>query len=1196
MKKLIVFLFLCSLAAFGQGSRFGDSTPAFTSGSVPGTPGIFIQAMPDTLVSICTHPANAVPCTNKATTYTDLSLGTSCPSNQQVVLAGTNACVSTTDGQGNWGAYAASGNYDYTLTYKGFSFGPYTVSVGGSGGTNLLPANNNFTGTNTFPNINGIRVVDGTHFTTCAAAVADLGSSTGIVEIPTGYSGPACPSVPANVTIWDFTGGDPSALNTCAWNSTSGSGLHAMLRCTQTRTSPTSSDLSGYFVNVLTGNFANNQSLDAVSPEIDVIGTVNSPTNTALQASENAIAVESTGGNLPFLRGGIGYVNSVNGSTTTVGEVDGYEGLGCNSILGAAVSKCYGVVGDNQTAGTSENYSMFGRGDWKAVNGHQFDVTDNGGTPRHTIQWRSDNTIQYFPLVDGSTGWRWSRQDAGADYLLINTNGVSIPTQKFSASGIVDFSSSTNLKLPVFASFASTANGQVGYDSTNNNWHFWVNGADHLMVPLAAGFNTGDCAQPTNSGGTWFLADTGSPCGSGGSGATLQTNTVNNTSQVLLNFTNTAGAGGITFSNPSGGVESATLNNTTTTVNSQSCALGGSCTIPHQTGGVNNTSQAGINFITSTVNATGLTATHSNPATNQEKVEITGTVNPASGGLGINASASTGVVQDAAGTMSVSTALANGTTATTQTNGDSTTKVATDAFVLNNSVANPLTTLGDLPYGGASGAFTRLAGPTATNGVPQTLISIPSGGLATAPQWSPAGIGVNTQTGTSYTIAATDRASLVIGGNASSQSYTVPQAGSTGFGNNIPFALCNSGAGTINANPVTSLVNIFSLTTYTPGQSSLALSNGQCSFWYSDNTNYDAILFGANSGGATVHLDNLSAVSINSPLLFQSAKDLGSATAPPQNIWFYGGGTQGSTSMKITGTPTGNRVFTFPDATTGIVGESATDNTTTHVLHASATNQIGTFSALTKSDQVSTTVYNDQANTYSTGLQSFSAADLLQPVHSSDPGTCTAGQIEFNSTGGVMKFCSAANTWTALGSAGTTAFSAISTATNTTATMTCGAGCTITTTSTGVNNANQVNGATIPASKTVLGSNSSSQLVDNSSSVCVPGSFSAQTDSATVTWAIGSVPCSNASLTFTVHSGSRTLNLTGLVNGGSYVIWLKQDATGGEGLTLGTGCTWKVINGGSGAITLSSSANAIDVLAFTYDGTNCYATLGKNYN
>jgi hypothetical protein len=116
------------------------------------------------------------------------------------------------------------------------------------------------------------------------------------------------------------------------------------------------------------------------------------------------------------------------------------------------------------------------------------------------------------------------------------------------------------------------------------------------------------------------------------------------------------------------------------------------------------------------------------------------------------------------------------------------------------------------------------------------------------------------------------------------------------------------------------------------------------------------------------------------------------------------------------------------------------------------------------------------------------------------------------------------------------------------------------------------------------------------STVCIPGSFAAQTDGATVTWAIGSSICANASLLFTVHSGSRTLALTGLVNGGSYILEIQQDSTGGEGLTLGSGCTWKVSNGGGAAVTPSTGASAVDVLAFTYDGTNCLANFATNFN
>lgn len=107
---------------------------------------------------------------------------------------------------------------------------------------------------------------------------------------------------------------------------------------------------------------------------------------------------------------------------------------------------------------------------------------------------------------------------------------------------------------------------------------------------------------------------------------------------------------------------------------------------------------------------------------------------------------------------------------------------------------------------------------------------------------------------------------------------------------------------------------------------------------------------------------------------------------------------------------------------------------------------------------------------------------------------------------------------------------------------------------------------------------------------------SAQTDGATVTWAIASVPFANATLTFTTHGGNRTLNITNPVSGGNYILRLVQDGTGGEGLILGTGCTWKVSGGGAGAITLSTGANAIDILAFYYDGTNCYANLNKNFS
>ncbi len=62
------------------------------------------------------------------------------------------------------------------------------------------------------------------------------------------------------------------------------------------------------------------------------------------------------------------------------------------------------------------------------------------------------------------------------------------------------------------------------------------------------------------------------------------------------------------------------------------------------------------------------------------------------------------------------------------------------------------------------------------------------------------------------------------------------------------------------------------------------------------------------------------------------------------------------------------------------------------------------------------------------------------------------------------------------------------------------------------------------------------------------------------------------------------------------MLTITQDGTGGEGLVLGSGCVWKVSGNGAGAITLSTGPGAIDVLAFTYDGTNCYLNFASNFD
>lgn len=108
----------------------GSAGVVSTSG--PGSP---LFAQPNVGLNFCAFPANAVPCTNFVTTYSSIVLASACPTNAQIVLQGSNICVPTGDNYGNLGVYVqSSGTYAYTLTVNGTSYGPYTVTIGGSGG------------------------------------------------------------------------------------------------------------------------------------------------------------------------------------------------------------------------------------------------------------------------------------------------------------------------------------------------------------------------------------------------------------------------------------------------------------------------------------------------------------------------------------------------------------------------------------------------------------------------------------------------------------------------------------------------------------------------------------------------------------------------------------------------------------------------------------------------------------------------------------------------------------------------------------------------------------------------------------------------------------------------------------------------------------------------------------------------------
>ena len=132
MRKLILLAFvLLGVACFGQTVRYDKD---FSSISADSPPFLVANVSPNSpTLSVCNSPANGLPCTNYATTYN--STGAACPNGaQDTPQPQPSACQPTGDSQGTIGFWAAAGTYDYTVCIGTTCFGPYTVTLGGSGG------------------------------------------------------------------------------------------------------------------------------------------------------------------------------------------------------------------------------------------------------------------------------------------------------------------------------------------------------------------------------------------------------------------------------------------------------------------------------------------------------------------------------------------------------------------------------------------------------------------------------------------------------------------------------------------------------------------------------------------------------------------------------------------------------------------------------------------------------------------------------------------------------------------------------------------------------------------------------------------------------------------------------------------------------------------------------------------------------
>jgi len=85
----------------------------------------------------------------------------------------------------------------------------------------------------------------------------------------------------------------------------------------------------------------------------------------------------------------------------------------------------------------------------------------------------------------------------------------------------------------------------------------------------------------------------------------------------------------------------------------------------------------------------------------------------------------------------------------------------------------------------------------------------------------------------------------------------------------------------------------------------------------------------------------------------------------------------------------------------------------------------------------------------------------------------------------------------------------------------------------------------------------------------------------------------NGSIQTVTLTGNRTIaNPTNLKNGATYILIIKQDATGSR--TVAWGTNYKFSDGI--APTLTTTANAVDIVTFISDGTNLYGVLNTNFS
>lgn len=131
--KLLILLALLPLSASAAVVYRVDPTPVqTTAGNAPtgGFPAVY--AVANATIRLCSDPACATP----VQSYSDIGGGTQCPALSPVTTVGSIVCASTTNQQGGFGFWLASGTYYYTVTLPSpatGTYGPYAITVPATG-------------------------------------------------------------------------------------------------------------------------------------------------------------------------------------------------------------------------------------------------------------------------------------------------------------------------------------------------------------------------------------------------------------------------------------------------------------------------------------------------------------------------------------------------------------------------------------------------------------------------------------------------------------------------------------------------------------------------------------------------------------------------------------------------------------------------------------------------------------------------------------------------------------------------------------------------------------------------------------------------------------------------------------------------------------------------------------------------------